>query len=619
MSTGLGAGLASLLFSLPLAARVQSEAGTTKTADARIAEIRSLLGEIVIETRALQRDLPLGRVLLTLQALQILEGVQGRLPRGKAVALRIDKEALGKRYEEIAQTPVRFPPFPRRISLSTALRIALSKLEGADVDYRIWPTHLTITTPERALYTRRHDIWDLAPQGKRLLKELRRMQAFRLAPGTDLPDTRPGDGPALLIRLILSETNVASEGSGHSVGSVQVLNGRTLSIHTNEARHEEVANLLEGFRRLLDVAVVMKPRLYEVDRPFYIKHIAPLLVDRNGRLVRRMAAVDEALVRMLQRKTLVLKGDDLKIPMWEPAVFLSLQTPFRYHALPGNRTGGGPVQYRTGLAGVSFQVDPVVSTDRRCLRLKVRQDVTQLVGIARSRVPDLASEAEVEVESPNLRKSSLTDTLEIEDGHALVMPVEYRPPGMGKDRLWVMLAHPTIYIEEEEAQIRKGNLTPIPTEPAEKEEAPKGPTELPGSTDVKEILQAVVTDLLTSKDLEEARADRGKPGDNTFALVDGTSVGWPKTLRPSVAGYRLVERPSPYEFDVPRPRLLGISLDEFPADLKKAARGEAPIVVGLGNAGGSAGGPPSGWISLSYVLRREGKRWVVKRADADLP
>jgi hypothetical protein len=128
---------------------------------------------------------------------------------------------------------------------------------------------------------------------------------------------------------------------------------------------------------------------------------------------------------------------------------------------------------------------------------------------------------------------------------------------------------------------------------------------------VKQILQAVLTDVLTSKELETTRTFYGTPGDKKFAIEDSSTVAWPKSFRPSVPGYTRVERASHCEFDEPTPRLLGISLVKFRLDRAKAGQKTGSIEVVIFNAGGTANGAVIGGCTVYYAARREGKRWVV--------
>jgi hypothetical protein len=602
--------LAGLSLSLSLAAgtpqsgKAGPSAGPEKTAEAKTAAIRALLDETLIETKPFQEDMPLS---------QFLQALEKQFAKGKRIPLQLDEKAFGKNFPEVAKTPIRLPPFPRRMTLSTALRIALNKVRAkTEAEYRIYPDHFAITTPERALYAVVYDVRDLTRDGSYLLQEIRRLQAARVAGKMEMDDLGPAAGTALLARLILTEVDPESWGATPLSGSIRILNGTKLNVRTTSDRHAMVDDLLTALRRLADLAVVMNARLYEVDRAFYAKQIAPLLVEAKSGSVRRLLAVDDALAKKLERYPLVLKGDELKLRPWEQSRFLSWQTPFRYVAHPGDPKREPAKVYRTVLAGVSFFLHPAVSSDRRCIRLKITQDVAQLIEITKTKVLDPGTGKEVEVESPNVRKTSLTATLEIEDGQAVLMPVEYRPPGAAaKDRVWVMLAEPMIWIEEEQEQIRKANLPPIPKGPFREVAPPKKAAELPDSDDVRQILQAVLTHVLTSKDLEKTRAFYGTPGDTKFAIADSLTVALPKSFRPAVPGYTLVEAPSHCEFDGPRPHLLGISLTKFRLDQKKAVFRDAPIEVVISNFGGTANGAVIGGCTVYYAPRREGKRWAV--------
>src|SRR5205807_2563783 len=136
-------------------------------------------------------------------------------------------------------------------------------------------------------------------------------------------------------------------------------------------------------------------------------------------------------------------------------------------------------------------------------------------------------------ESPNVRKTTVMGTVQIPDGAPILMPVAYLPPGKGGlDRVWVLVARPIVRIEEEvkvlgekayspasvwdsevpkEEQrvsgrrVRSGGLPLIVVDwKLPKEEPPvPPPTLLPSTDEVREILQAVLTDVLTNPDLKD--------------------------------------------------------------------------------------------------------------------
>jgi hypothetical protein len=264
------------------------------------------------------------------------------------------------------------------------------------------------------------------------------------------------EGPALLTGFLLANVDMAEW------ESVQLLNGGRLAVVAAPLRQEEVSNLLDALRRLTDVAVVVNARLYEVDRAFYTRHIAPLFAKfKNPDERPRVLPIESsALLRQIVRHKLLLESEETKLQPHQDAAFLSRQNAFRFVSGPPDRAGRP--RYGAGLEGVSFEVRPVVSSDRRFLRLTISQKVTQLVRIDKTATLDITSGKDVEVESPNLRRSTVTGTVHIPDGNPILMPVDYRPAGKEhKDKVWLLVARPFIWIEEEVKEIRRqgGDVT----------------------------------------------------------------------------------------------------------------------------------------------------------------
>src|SRR5262249_25492966 len=156
------------------------------------------------------------------------------------------------------------------------------------------------------------------------------------------------------------------------------------------------------------------------------------------------------------------------------------------------------------------------------LRFQVTHFAKQLLGITKSKIVDDRTGKEVEVESPNLYKTSLRGKVQLPDGQPVLMLLHYRPPGKENEkRVWLLVARPIIWIEAEAEERRKGGeeFTPksVWTTEVEKVEKPKEPAPLPSSDDVNQILQAVVNDLLTNPDLKATREFYGAGKAKTFA------------------------------------------------------------------------------------------------------
>jgi hypothetical protein len=587
-----------LLVPLPGLATAADKSGKpADEAEEQIIEIEAAL-ERPVEIKDFPERMALAKFLAALEPL---------VPREKRISFRIDEEAFGKDLPKVAEATVTCPHM-KNVTFVTVLRRALRLVSQVEeVDYAIRPEGVVITRPRLASHRCVYDVRSIVRCLPLLLPDMREESQQLYG------DLKADDSPALLIRLLLNTVELKPW------ETVELLNGVRLVVVASPTRHREVANFVASLGNMADVAVIMNARLYEVDRAFYRKHIAPQFADtkdsdRRADVVR----IDEALFRKISKEKLLQESEEEKLLPRRVSSFLSWQSAIRYAAGP-HPTKSGKTLTGTDLAGVSFDVQPVVSPDRRYLRLHISQKVAQPAGTDRARTLDPATGKDIEVESPNLRRNTVSGLVQIPDAGAILMPVAYRPPGKeNADKVWLMVARPFIWIASEVRELRKGggDLTPQSVWDSEvpKDEPPPTPPvmRLPLNEDVKEVLQAVITDVLTNPDLKSTREFYGTAKDRTLALIDDEKLGWPKEFRPDTHGYKLVQvRDDPF---LNRRRILGIRVDKFELKAGKAECGEEPVQVCVFNAGGSAYGGVIGGCTVYYGLKRVGKRWVVECA-----
>ena len=419
-----------------------------------------------VETRDFQAEMPLARFL------QVLEK---QLPKEPKIKLRIDAEAFGDDFCEVANTKIRFPEHPKRMQLGTALRLAKSKILP-ETDYRLGESEFVLTTPQRALYTAIHDIAGI--KADRILQ----MQAS--SGSTDFP-------------------------------SIQVLNGTRLVIRTNEDGHTGADNLVQALRRLNDLQVILQTRLYEVDDVFYqkLKNMKRIPFEEEEKdLLDGRPSPWEPLFKLLKKQKLVQRGEEIKVGDGAKPVLLSRQKvmtclpkwePFRKEA-KGRQTI---------LLGVSFQGKIHVSPDRRSVQVNLTEKATELQEIKQTKMPVLAGAPRVIGETPFLNVTTRAQVLEIPDGGTILVPIQVRTLDLPKDRFWVLAISPRIRIEEEERYIEKEALG--------------------------EILPALAADVLKHSRLKTLREFHGSPGDKRFALVDSPAWTWTKEDSPAIAGFQL--------------------------------------------------------------------------------
>jgi hypothetical protein len=562
--------------------------------EANKAEMAAVRIREILETPISTNDLP-----KEISLAKLLEALEAKLPAGKKLALRIDREAFGKQVAAVADAPIKIRAL-KNVSAGTVLRLALSEVaEVEEVDFAFRPSGVVITRPRLAVHEMIYDVRDIIPELPRLLPELREQIAgpFKGQAAELLRGIKAGDGAAILARFLVDNE------SFQPWESVQLLNGARLRVLASPTRQDAVFSLLEALRRLSHVDVVMNARLYEVDRSFYKKHVAPRFAgDQMGKEPPAVVSINGPLFKRISGQKLVLGSENVKIKANQVARFLSRQTVFRYS--DGGMTG-------SGLAGVSFDVRPLISPDRRFLRLGISQKVTQLVGINKIKRLSASSGKEVQIESPNLLKKSVTGSIDIPDAGAILMPVAYPPTGKdNEDKVWLLVARPFIWIEEEVQEIRKGGgdvtLQSIWDGGVPDEEMGVPPRPLPDNDDVSQILQGIITDVLMNPKLKQARAPYQT--DRTITLDETGNLGWPKKFKPETGGYTLVTHLDPF---MPQQYVLGIRLKEF--DMKQKNEGvlDAPIEVTLFNAG-RANSP---LVTVSYLAKRVGKRWILELAQ----
>jgi hypothetical protein len=571
-------------------------------ADAKILLIQKTLAETVINTQGFPREMSLK---------QFLAALEGKLPKGKSIPFRIDEPAFGKQLQSLTAARIKFPHPLKNVEIASVLRRALVQVSRTEkADYTIRPTGVWITPPHLAAIRMVYDFRDLLPEIPWLLPDLKRAY-----PNIDqnLETAKPA---AVLLRYLLTEVDL------QPWESIQVRNDVRLVVQASSGQHEQIAEHIERLRRLADLAVVMNARLYEVDRAFFVKHFAPLFAaDADSEERPRVIPPDGALFKKIYRQKVVQESEFLKIRPRRQVPFFSRETVFRFGARPklkkADRTTPG-----VGLIGVSFEVRPLVSPDRRYLRLRITQKVVQFAGINRTKTLDIATGKEVEVETPNLCKSTVTGTVQIPDGNPILMPVAYPPPGRGKeDKVWLLVARPVIWIEAE-VQVRKISAEEYlqgfwQSAHVAKDEEPVPEKRLAWNEDTRQILQAIVKDVLTNPQLKHSREFYGTPGDKTFALVDGHKLGWPREFMPETHGHKLVKVCND-PFAEER-RVLGIRLDKFDLKQKKADVLDAPVHVVLCNAGGDANGAVIGGCQVYYLPHRAGKGWTVELVGINDP
>jgi hypothetical protein len=561
--------LACLTFAAAQQKPTEPDPKTVETIQARL--------EQEIDTRPYQKEMPLSK---------FLEALESQLPKKSKVALRIDRDAFGSKFSEVIATPVVLPPLPKKRSLRSALDIGIAKIKTR-ADYRIGSGEVSITTPERALYTHLYDIRQL------VAKPIFFGPAKPIFFGPTGLEVRFGE-KAQRDTTIKAEKVIWSLVSlldGNPVApdqeSIDVLDGTRLKIHTNASRHAQIANLLRTFQKsIVEITVSVKATLFEVDTGFYqrLKNVKRVSLDELERLfIRGISSERDALFGLLKTQKIVQVGD-LKVDPGQQITLLSRHRAVTCGPTP-ERLKDGIKDLKTILEGVSFQGVISVSRDRRSVRVRFVERSSDIQEIRKMKVVvafDKNGNEKVEyAEIPFVKEASYTQVLEIPDGGTILTPVHYRPPSHQKmDRGWVVAITARISIEDEERMIMID--------------------EHPGA-----ILPNLLTDVLTNPKLKAIRDLYGTPGDKRFALADSPALKWPEHFRPAIPGFQLVPAKRVGK------RLLGIRLDAY--DWK--GEDSSTFRISLLNVGGDVNGAVAGVCTLRYSVRAGKKGTILKLGE----
>ncbi len=134
------------------------------------------------------------------------------------------------------------------------------------------------------------------------------------------------------------------------------------------------------------------------------------------------------------------------------------------------------------------------------------------------------------------------------------------------------------------------------------------------------VLDKIIADVLTERELADIRAEWGAPYPKRFVLVDNKHFGlrWPSLYKPWIPGFR-------YEFGVEgRPLseipLLGLRLDCYELNRERVDPIDGNVVVSFLNAGGlGSKSVESLGVSLHYIARQTRNEWTVELVRVEHP
>jgi len=246
-----------------------------------------------------------------------------------------------------------------------------------------------------------------------------------------------------LVKLLVTTVEPKSWTHAGNGNRLVVLGETKLEVTASKDVHQQIEDVLTMARRQMDVVVDVRVELFEVERAYFEKEIKPE-VAKQPEVKRGRLPVGEELLAELREKALDSKTGTTRLAPGRDGVVLSRRAAFTYR--PTEKT------VAVGYHGVVLKAGVGVSPDRRFVRLKLTQQITELVEVTQETVVDPQGQ-ETTREAPNLTERSTAVNFEVGDGGWVLVPVEYTRPG-DKEKKTVLLAlvQPRISIGEEERE-----------------------------------------------------------------------------------------------------------------------------------------------------------------------
>jgi hypothetical protein len=247
-----------------------------------------------------------------------------------------------------------------------------------------------------------------------------------------------------LVKVLLTEVEPKSWTHTGDGNRLVVLGETKLEITAGRKVHEQIEDVLTAARGRMDLVVDVRGQLVEVERAYFGKAIKPRLAEQPEGKRGRLALDDKLLAEVREKALDSTKEQTTRLRPGGEGAFLSRRTAFTYR--PTEKTVG------VGYQGVVLKAGVSVSPDRRFVRLRLTQQVTEFVEINKETRMDPEGR-EYTREVPNLVERATTLNETVGDGAWLLVPVESARPG-DKEKKTVLLAlvHPRLVIAEEERE-----------------------------------------------------------------------------------------------------------------------------------------------------------------------
>ena len=255
---------------------------------------------------------------------------------------------------------------------------------------------------------------------------------------------------------------------------IRELSAKELEIHTTKENHEKVKTILAALSQMVDVQVATAAVLYEVEREFYEKNIAPGLAKRPGRFPTLL--LDSKFTQKISKAGKIVSINSELLEERDEAYFFSLRQPVPYETVDKITRKKSLV---LAFPGITLRAWLAVSADRRRIQMKITEQTVELVEMKKDTIVHPENGKKISFETPHLQKSSVSFEITAADQQFVLLPVHWRPPALKAERVWVLLIQPTVQIEAERRLIKEGKPPAVPPRKKRDDKVNQNPQAVP--------------------------------------------------------------------------------------------------------------------------------------------
>jgi hypothetical protein len=246
--------------------------------------------------------------------------------------------------------------------------------------------------------------------------------------------------------------------------------GGKLAVRATAAVQDELKDLLEALERLQDLAVDLTVEVLEFDTATYEKWVKALPKSVRGKPASPVFFAtgeepeekepDAAESKALEEAYKIFKSGRLvqtssgRFVNGVEAIVSARRTVATFTNLTdGVRVGGKFENPQLVKEGFSLVALPVVSADRRFVRFKLTEHSTVITGVKKRELAVVEGKPIV-MQSVETEDLGATGSAVIPDGGRAIFRLAYAP----KDKVWLVVLNPRIYIRAEEEEIDRQRL-----------------------------------------------------------------------------------------------------------------------------------------------------------------